>query len=59
MQLPWIRKTLGNVKLIPLAIGIVVGSREIGHIANALRNELSEGDLIVISSDFTHYGSRI
>lgn len=57
MQLPWIRKTLGNIKLIPLAIG-VVGNKEIKQIVNALMDELTEGDLIVISSDFTHYGPR-
>jgi AmmeMemoRadiSam system protein B len=57
MQLPWIRKTLGNVKLVPLAIGIV-GPEEITQIANAIKNELTDGDIVIVSSDFTHYGPR-
>ena len=57
MQLPWIRKTLGKVKLVPMAVGIV-GPQEINSIASAIKNELSEGDLIIVSSDFTHYGPR-
>ncbi len=57
MQLPWIRKTLGNVKLVPLAVGIV-NADEIDQISKSIKSELTDGDLIVISSDFTHYGPR-
>jgi len=57
MQLPWIRKTLGKVKLVPMAIG-TLGREEIKSIADSIKNELSDGDLLIISSDFTHYGPR-
>ena len=57
MQLPWIRKTLGKIKLIPMAVG-VVGPEEVKSIANAIKNELTDGDLLIVSSDFTHYGPR-
>ncbi len=57
MQLPWIRKTLGEIKLVPLAVGMV-NNDEITQIADTIKTELAEGDLIVVSSDFTHYGPR-
>lgn len=57
MQLPWIKKTLGKIKLVPMAVG-VVGPTEIRSIAAAIKKELKEGDLIIVSSDFTHYGPR-
>ncbi len=57
MQLPWIRKTLGKVKLIPMAVGIL-GPEEIKSIADSIKSQLSDGDLVIISSDFTHYGPR-
>lgn len=57
LQLPWIYKTLPKVKLIPMAIGNV--DREIiAQIADAIKKELHQGDVIIISSDFTHYGPR-
>lgn len=57
MQLPWIRKTLGKIKLIPIAIGMV-GATEIKQIADAIKSELADSDLVIVSSDFTHYGPR-
>lgn len=57
MQLPWIRKTLGKVKLIPIAVGMV-GAPEVEQIAEAIKCELTDGDLVIVSSDFTHYGPR-
>jgi len=57
MQLPWICKTLNKAKLVPMAIGNV--NREtIAEIASAIKKELCPGDLIIVSSDFTHYGPR-
>jgi len=57
LQLPWIFKTLGKVKVVPLAIGNI-NADTIVEIANALKKELQPGDAVIISSDFTHYGPR-
>jgi AmmeMemoRadiSam system protein B/AmmeMemoRadiSam system protein A len=57
LQLPWILKTQGRVKVVPLAIGSL-NSDTAKEIASGLRNELQPGDVVIISSDFTHYGPR-
>lgn len=57
MQLPWIYKTLGKVKLVPLAIGSI-NPEKIRLLTSAIKKELKDGDLIIVSSDFTHYGPR-
>ena len=57
LQLPWIYKTLPKVKLIPMVIGNV-DRDTIAEIATSLKKELGPGDLVIISSDFTHYGPR-
>lgn len=57
LQLPWIFKTLGKTKVVPMAIGNV--NREtIAEIADAIKKELRPTDVIIVSSDFTHYGPR-
>jgi MEMO1 family protein len=58
MQLPLVKKVLGDVSIVPLAIGTLENAQEVRMIANILRRYMGAGDLVVVSSDFTHYGPR-
>lgn len=58
MQLPFIRLALGPVKIIPLVVGILTSLEEIRLAASILQQHIERGDLIVVSSDFTHFGPR-
>lgn len=58
MQLPLIKKAFGDVKIVPLVIGQLRDESEIRLIAEVLKGYVREGDLIIVSSDFTHYGPR-
>ena len=57
MQLPWIFKTLGKVKVVPMAIGNI-DDETVAEIAKAIKKELHLDDVVIVSSDFTHYGPR-
>jgi len=55
IQLPFLQTALGDFKLVPILVGaLAAGDAE--KIAAALKAELSPKTLVVISSDFTHYG---
>ena len=55
-QLPFLQTVLGNdFELIPLLISRL-SSEEFDFIADKLRHLIDEDTLIVVSSDFTHYG---
>jgi MEMO1 family protein len=58
LQLPYIRKAFGDVKIIPLVIGQLRDEAEVRLIAEVLKGYVGKDDLIVVSSDFTHYGPR-
>ncbi len=58
MQLPFIKKIFPKTSIVPLLIGHLQGEEEVHAVAIALNKYLQEDDLIVISSDFTHYGPR-
>jgi AmmeMemoRadiSam system protein B/AmmeMemoRadiSam system protein A len=58
MQLPYIREAFGDVQIIPLVIGQLRDESEIRLIAEILKGYVRKDDLIVVSSDFTHYGPR-
>lgn len=58
VQLPFISRYVGNtVKIVPLIVGTLAADN-IGSIARSLADIIDEHTLIVISSDFIHYGSR-
>ncbi len=57
IQLPFLQRTLGEFKLIPVLIGDVT-PEDCDRIASALRAACPESSLFVASSDFTHYGHR-
>ena len=54
-QLPFLQMALGNFKLIPIMIGILIDN-DFDQVANAIKPLMDDKTLIVVSSDFTHYG---
>lgn len=58
MQLPFIRQTFGNVKIVPLVVGTLNDESEVRLVAEVLKGYVAKDDIIVVSSDFTHYGPR-
>ena len=57
IQLPFLQQTIQNFKIIPLIVG-QLNSNEYNEIAKKLKSIIDENTLIVISSDFTHYGKN-
>ncbi|HEY9773581.1 MAG TPA: AmmeMemoRadiSam system protein B [Planktothrix sp.] len=58
MQLPFIRQVFGDVKIVPIIVGLLHETSDIKVMAQLLRRYVQPDDLIVVSSDFTHYGPR-
>lgn len=58
MQLAFIKRDYGNVKIVPILIGRLEDACEARYIGARIKSQLKEGDLVVVSSDFTHYGPR-
>ena len=57
IELPFLQRALGGFELVPLLLGRITPAEAVA-IADAIRPELGPGDLVVISTDFTHYGDR-
>jgi AmmeMemoRadiSam system protein B/AmmeMemoRadiSam system protein A len=57
IELPFLQRALGAFELVPLLLGRLTPEQAQG-IAEAIRPELGPGDLVVISTDFTHHGDR-
>jgi MEMO1 family protein len=57
IQLPFLIRAIGSFELVPIQVG-EISADQARQIADAIRPELGPGDLVVISSDFTHYGPR-
>ena len=57
IQLPFLQLVLNDFKIVPMLIGQVTPS-EWRDIATAVSDILTDRTLIVVSSDFTHYGAR-
>ncbi len=55
IQLPFLQKTAGDFRLVPLVVGRI-GENEIERYAEAIREYVNEKTIIIASSDFTHYG---
>ena len=55
MQMPFIRKVAPDAKVVPLIVGRLTLD-EVQRVASRIRALLGPGDLLVASSDFTHYG---
>lgn len=57
-QLPFLQKMLKNFKIIPIMVGNLKTEEEYKAIALALKEFIDPHTLIVVSSDFTHYGKN-
>lgn len=58
LQLSMIRFALGEVELVPLIIGLLPDITEVRLLGQIIRRYMKPGDLVVVSSDFTHFGPR-
>lgn len=58
MQLAFIRKAFGEVTIVPLIVGLLPEVSDVLMVGQIIRRYLHEDDLVVVSSDFTHYGPR-
>jgi len=56
-QIPFLQEVLGDFKLVPIVVGDI-SLDEARRIAKALKPFADENTLVVVSSDFTHTGSR-
>lgn len=54
-QLPFLQLSLDNFKLVPIMVGILIDD-DFDQVANAIRPLIDDKTLVVVSSDFTHYG---
>ncbi len=57
IELPILQRAFGAFELVPLLIGRITPDSA-RRVADTIRPELGPGDLVVISSDFTHHGGR-
>ena len=58
LQLPFIKQTFGDVAIVPIIVGQLDDVSEIRLAAQMIRRYVEEDDLVIVSSDFTHYGPR-
>ena len=54
-QLPFLQMTLGAFKLVPIMAGILIDD-DFDKVADAIKPLMDDKTLVVVSSDFTHYG---
>ena len=57
IQLPFLQRTLSDFKLVPIVVGEITPENAVA-MANAIRPLLDKDTLLLLSSDFTHQGSR-
>ena len=57
MEIPFLQIALKDFKIVPLIVGSIK-EKDYIEVANLLRPFISDKTLIVVSSDFTHYGRR-
>ncbi len=57
MQLPFLQIVLGEFELVPLVVG-ELGRHDYAVAAAELKKYVNEETVVVVSSDFTHYGPR-
>lgn len=56
MQLPMIRQYLNKPRIVPILVGKLNSIEDAKTIANAIRQLMKDGDAVIISADFSHYG---
>ncbi len=57
MQLPFLQVVLNDFSMVPLVVGDMAQS-DYAAAADAIRAYVDEKTIVVVSTDFTHYGSR-
>lgn len=57
IELPLLQQSLGSFRLVPIVVGRL-NADAVMRMAAILRPMLDERTLVVVSSDFTHYGRR-
>ncbi len=57
IQLPFLQVVAMGTPIVPLVVGRL-DRDQVRHAAEVLRAEVGPGDLVLVSTDFTHYGSR-
>ena len=57
IQLPFLQKVLPKAAIVPILVGEIVAGQW-KRFADALRGVVDERTLVVVSTDFTHYGPR-
>jgi hypothetical protein len=57
VQVPFIQKALPGAMLVPVLVG-VISETDMDAAARAVSSVVDDGTVIVVSSDFTHYGPR-
>jgi AmmeMemoRadiSam system protein B/AmmeMemoRadiSam system protein A len=57
IELPLLQQSLGDFRLVPIVVG-QLNADTVTRMAEILRPMLDERTLVVVSSDFTHYGRR-
>lgn len=58
VQIPWIQVCMPQAKIVPLIIGRLAGEDMIQHFGALLAQCVDASTLVVLSSDFVHYGKR-
>lgn len=56
-QLPFLQMTIKNFKLVPLMVCFLIQD-DFDQVANAIKPLITNKTLLVVSSDFTHYGEN-
>jgi|TARA_B100001971_G_C18229380_1_gene562888 AmmeMemoRadiSam system protein B/AmmeMemoRadiSam system protein A len=56
IELPFLQKVLGDFELVPILIGSNTNYEQLEQIAASIKTIVDDSTLIVVSSDFTHYG---
>jgi len=56
IELPFLQTVLKDFEIIPVLIGASTTSDELNSIAQTLKKYVDDKTLIIISTDFTHYG---
>lgn len=58
MQLPLIKQAFGDVKIVPVIVGSLSDETDARMTGQILRRYVKQNDIVIVSSDFTHFGPR-
>ncbi|MBK9203896.1 MAG: AmmeMemoRadiSam system protein B [Candidatus Obscuribacter sp.] len=56
LQLPYIAYSLPQTKIVPLIIGKIDSPEMLPSLASSIKSVIEPGDIILVSTDFTHFG---